>query len=126
MSPGKTPLISKLMLTALLLNLVCLVVIIAQLKTRKESRSQPILMSENPPTNASTEEPSDRITYSPPIRPIRRTNIISPRPSGPERPQQRVVAETADDSEALAARPSDNSPPLNSRASPGASRSPLL
>ena len=76
----------------------------SQLKTRKESRPQPILMSENPPTNASTEETPDRITYSPPIRQIRRTNIVSPPPSGLERPQQRLTLETTDDSQALAGR----------------------
>src|SRR2546423_437686 len=125
MSPGKTPLISKLMLTALLLNLACLVVIIAQLKTRKESRPQPILMSENTPTNGSTEETPDRITYSPPIRQIRRTNIVSPPPSGLKRPQQRLTLETTDDSQALAGRPFDNAPPLNSGALAGASGYPI-
>jgi hypothetical protein len=107
MSAVKTPLISKMMLMALVLNLACLVVIIIQLNSRKASERTPSLTSEiipEPGREAEIPEQASPPRFLP-GRPIRKA--FSPVPVPSRRADEEPIAQTRIETEAAGERPTD-------------------
>src|SRR5207249_5408404 len=104
-SGDKTPLINKLLLVALVLNLGCLVIIIIQLKSRNAAESRPTLTSQNTPEQpqeGEIPEPASPPRFVP-GRPMRKA--VNPAPLQSDRPDEGAIAQTRTEAQAGGGRP---------------------
>jgi len=105
MGADKTPLISKLVLMALLVNLGCLVVIIIQLKSRNDAQQVSSLTSESAPEQPSVAglpEQANLPSFSTP-RPMRKT--VNPAPQQTGSADKRTISQTRTEAQDVAERP---------------------